>query len=103
FSKLTGPIQELLEALNAVNALPKSAFKNRNMKKNLANKINAAILAVNNAVNNDYSIAIAELNDILKKINGCADKGAPEPNDWIIDCAAQGTVYPHIVSAINQL
>jgi len=38
--------------------------------------------------------------EVLRKADGCADGGSPDPNDWIVDCAAQSQVHPPIVQAI---
>lgn len=50
----------------------------------------------------NYADALGQLqNDILGKTDGCANAGKPDKNDWIITCAAQGTVYPYILVAID--
>ncbi len=101
YSSSSAAIQDLREALLDLNGLSTSVFKNRNMKKSLANKIRGAIAMINNG---DTADALIELkNDILKKIDGCAKKGTPEHNDWITDCTAQGLLYTHITAAIAKL
>jgi len=50
----------------------------------------------------EYEDAVKKLeHDVLKKIDGCALSGKPDKNDWITTCAAQGTVYPYILVAID--
>jgi hypothetical protein len=39
-------------------------------------------------------------NDVIEKTNGCANEGAPDKNDWIITCEAQGQIYFAIQEAI---
>jgi hypothetical protein len=45
-------------------------------------------------------------NDLLAKTDGCDGSGAPDSNDWIIDCAIQGEVFlslDRILAAIMAL
>jgi hypothetical protein len=101
FSAVNPTIQHLLDALQAVNNLPPSAFKNPNMKKTLAKKINNVIESVDSGY---YLLALDKLQgDILKKMDGCDKKGSPEQNDWITNCGAQGEVHPHLALAIAEL
>jgi hypothetical protein len=101
FSAVNPTIQHLLDALQAVNNLPPSAFNNPNMKKTLAKKINNGIESVDSRY---YLQALDKLQgDILKKMDGCDKKGSPEQSDWITNCEAQGEVHPHIALAIAEL
>jgi hypothetical protein len=93
-------IEDLIKAITATNALDSSAFKNRNLRKTLINKINTAIAYMEQGL---YSQAESLLGGILKKMDGCAKKGGPDNNDWIITCEAQTQVYPKIQSAIDEL
>ena len=84
-----------------INLLDPSVFKNANMQKTFINKLNAVIANIDAG---NYADALDQLqNDILKKTDGCAKAGAPDNNDWITNCAAQGQVYPFIIEAINLL
>jgi hypothetical protein len=93
-------IADLINAINAINGLDSSAFKNRNLRKTLNNKINTAIAYMEQGL---YSQADSLLGGILKKVDGCAKKGVPDNNDWIVTCEAQTQVYPNIQSAIDEL
>ena len=94
----TNILNKLADILNAINALPTIVFKNANMQNTLGNKINATVDMINDGLFQD---ALDKLeNDILTKTNGCADTGAPDKNDWINDCPAQGLVYPIVIDAI---
>jgi hypothetical protein len=93
-------IADLINAINAINGLDSSSFKNRNLRKTLTNKINTAIAYVEQGL---YSQADSLLGGILKKVDGCAKNGGPDKNDWIITCEAQIQVYPNIQSAIDEL
>jgi hypothetical protein len=67
----------------------------------LLNRLNAVIQSITAA---DYAAALDQLqNDILAKTDGCAKAGAPDSNDWIRNCNAQGQVYPQIVDLINEV
>ncbi len=89
---------KLQQAIDLVHTLDKSAFKNANMPNALINKINAVIQNIDEGV---IAEALGQLqNDLLQKMNGCADSGAPDANDWIIACAVQGQIYPLIQEAI---
>ena len=68
------------------------------MQNALINKLNAVIASVQSG---NYTGALGQLeNDILGKTDGCANAGAPDNNDWIKDCGAQGLVYPQVLNAI---
>jgi hypothetical protein len=94
-------IDKLIEVIITINNLDPGVFKNSNLVNALTNKINAAIEMINQGL---YQEALDKLqNDILGKTNGCAQTGAPDPNDWIKTCAEQDLVYPLIIDAINLL
>jgi hypothetical protein len=91
----------LIDAINVINSLDPEHFKNKNLKKALTNKINAVLAMIDEG---RYEDALDKLsNDILQKINGCADNGEPDKNDWIITCEAQNMVYPLIIEAMEYL
>jgi hypothetical protein len=51
-----------------------------------------------------YAQAVNMLeNDVLKKVDGCAAKGAPDKDDWIVDCTYQEIVYQRVSRAIEAL
>lgn len=94
-------IQKLNTALNALAGLDPSMFANPGLKKTLANKINRVIANIDEGL---FTEAKNELtNDILPKMDGCAQYGAPDGGDWIITCDAQNQLYPLILSAIEDL
>ncbi len=84
-----------------ITLLSPSDFKNPNMKNTLINKLNTVIANIEAGL---YADALGQLqNDILGKTDGCANSGSPDKNDWIINCTAQGIVYPAILDAIAQV
>ncbi|MBC2713948.1 MAG: hypothetical protein HF978_01415 [Desulfobacteraceae bacterium] len=94
-------VDDLFDAVDAINIIDPEDFKNQNMQNALSNKINAALEAIDQGF---YLEALDKLeNDIHKKINGCAETGAPDKNDWINDCETQDEIYPFIMDAINLL
>lgn len=95
------PITMLMDAVDIINTLPPSSFKNRNMSKPLTNKIAAVISLIEQG---NYAEALDKLNhDILPKMDGCAKAGAPDKNDWITDCDAQEEVYPCLLEVVELL
>lgn len=92
---------KLMQAIDLVHTLDKSTFKNANMRNSLTHKINAVIQTIEQG---PIGGALGQLgNDVLQKMNGCAESGAPDANDWIITCEAQGRIYPLIQEAILAL
>ena len=98
---LDAAVEELMVAVATINELDPSEFKNRNNAKTLVNKINAALKKVEKG---DYDKAIKKLEkDVLAKMDGCAETGAPDKNDWLITAEAQEAVYPSVALAIELL
>ena len=94
-------IENLHWGIDAINGLDSNDFKCRKMQNILTKKINAVLQRVDQGL---YSEALDKLEyDILQKTNGCADIGAPDRNDWITNCSAQGQVYPIIMETIDLL
>jgi hypothetical protein len=94
-------IQKLNAVIDCINAIPSDHFKNKNMKKTLANKLNAVIEDVDRGY---YEDALNKLeHDILAKMDGCANGGSPDKNDWITTCASQACGYQLIWDAIYKL
>lgn len=91
-------IQNLIALIADPMNIPNLAFKNANMRNTLINKLNAVIA---NLEAGNYADALGQLqHDILGKTDGCALAGAPDKNDWIKDCTAQGMVYPELLEII---
>jgi hypothetical protein len=91
----------LSHLIEAINGLMAGDFKNPNMKNTLTNKINAVLQLFDQGLYNDAYDKL--VNDILQKADGCATIGSPDKNDWIINCGAQGQVYPLVIQAISLL
>ncbi len=73
---------------NALDALPNSAFKDgdrdRGLRNAMINILNDVELAV---ASGDIDEAMELLTNLRRHVDGCGL--APDPNDWIVDCAAQ--------------
>jgi hypothetical protein len=71
------------------------------MQNALLNKLNAVIASIEAG---NYSDALGQLqNDILDKTNGCATVGAPDKNDWIVNCPDQSKVYTPLLNIIAEV
>jgi hypothetical protein len=97
-------IDRLEIAIDVINDLPADVFKNKNRAGALTNKLLAVIKQVERG---DYVQARNKLvNDVMAKTSGCAASGAPDNNDWIETCGAQGQIYPlfvEILTILNEL
>jgi hypothetical protein len=94
-------ITALMNAVIAINnELDDSDFNNPNNRNALTLKI---IVVVKNYLQDGYSDSMLDKlrDDIAGKMDGCATVGDPDQNDWIINCPAQGVVYPLIMDAIT--
>jgi len=98
---LTAAIQAVQDCEAEITSLDSSVFKNANMQNTLINKLNAVIAKIEAG---NYADALGQLqNDVLKKTDGCATQGAPDKNDWIKNCDAQGSVYPCLLHSIEMV
>jgi phage gp29-like protein len=95
--------ETLSKAIAILNGFAPAMFKNSHMQSTLTKKIGQVIDQIQQGA---YEEALQKLEqDILGKLDGCAVRTppAPDPNDWIIDCGAQGQVYPLMIEAIGLL
>ena len=93
-------IRALMNTLMAINNLDDSYFNNPNNKNALTLKI---IVVLKNYREDGYSESMLDKlrDDIFGKMDGCVPGGAPDQNDWIINCDAQQIIYPLITNAID--
>ncbi len=98
-SSATAVVQGLQHVQVDVATFGRGVFKNDSMQNALLNKLNAVVAHIEAG---NYAEALEQLeNDILGKTNGCAATGAPDKNDWIRDCGAQGNVRDDIVGVVS--
>jgi hypothetical protein len=111
------PLQLIADLKTYINGLAASSLKNSNGKlaSALVNKLNAVLSQVDAALDETNPAVQDQLlqdaldkirNDILAKTDGCGAAGAPDSNDWIVDCAVQAEVslrLNRILAAITTL
>jgi len=94
-------INEVRQAITAINALSDGSFKNPNLRNALTNKLNAVLRDIDQG---HYQDALNKLqHDVLGKTGGCSSIGSPDKNDWITDCTSQNRVVPALQRALALL
>ena len=94
-------VEKLIETIVEINDLNPEVFRNENLQNTLTNKITAVLEMIEDGEIED---ALNKLeHDILKKIDGCAENGEPDRNDWIQDCESQDLIYTYIMEVISLL
>jgi hypothetical protein len=95
-------IRALTEATEETNKLDPDGLKNGTITRDaLINKINVVLGMIENG---RYENAQHKLTtDLVDNINGCAETGEPDDNDWVITCEGQSQIYPLIIEAIELL
>ncbi|MHC4461352.1 MAG: PKD domain-containing protein [Planctomycetota bacterium] len=95
-------IRVLIDTTEETNDLDPEGLKNGTITRDaLINKINVVLRMVNDG---RYENAHHKLTtDLVDNINGCAETGEPDDNDWVITCEGQSQVYPLIMEVIELL
>ena len=93
--------KELLYVQQTVHSFPKLSLTE--LAKTLCEHLNWVTARGRTKLNACLTALDKLENDILRKTDGCATTGAPDNNDKITDCDAQGQVYPQILVAIDLL
>jgi predicted outer membrane repeat protein len=98
----TSSPQDVLDRLiDIVVGLDPASLTNPNTGDTLVNKLQATIALIDAGL---YQDALMKLqHDILPKTDGCALRGQPDKDDWIITCEGQQQVYPLVLQAIQLL
>ena len=106
------PLGIVTELMDMVEDVPESFLKNKNNSLPISKKLYVVLNTISKAdeeVNpvkreNLYHASLQKLtHDILPKTDGCALAGAPDSNDWILDCEIQADFYDPIISLIDML
>jgi hypothetical protein len=93
--------REVRSLQKVIADLPPTAFKHCKLQNSLLSKLNAVLHSIRE---HRYSHALQQLqNDILVKTNGCATAGAPDKNDWIVNCPDQSKVYTPLLNIIAEI
>jgi len=100
--KIDDFIDPLMRAIIELNGLDDGDFKHLSDRDVLTKKIIVVLLNYLKG-NIDQSMLDKLTDDIGGKMDGCAEKGDVDANDWIINCPAQDKVYPYIQEAIAAL
>lgn len=91
----------LRRAIEIVRGLDPASLRNPNAGNTLGNKMEAVISLIEAE---RYQDALSKLQkDVLPKIDGCALRGEPDKDDWIVTCEAQQGVYPVVLQAAELL
>jgi hypothetical protein len=92
------------EALNIVMALPPASVTTKGNQTALGNFLTQVLAALQS---NDLEVARKKLDDALRRVDGCVLRGqvdGPGPErDWVVDCAAQESVYWPLRNALDAI
>ena len=100
--KIDDFIDPLMRAIIELNGLDDGDFKHLSDRDVLTQKIIVVLLNYLKG-NIDQNMLDKLTDDIAGKMDGCAETGDVDGNDWIINCPAQDKVYPYIQEAIAAL
>ncbi len=78
----------------------KSKNKNRNNERWFTNQVDAVLENIEAEL---FADALDSANNILGKVNGCADEGSSDKNDRILNRDAQGEIHPLVIELIDLL
>lgn len=97
-----GSPQDVLDTtIGIVAGLDPGSLTNPNTGDTLVNKLQATIALIEAGLYRDAMMKLQH--DILPKTDGCALRGQPDKDDWIITCEGQQQVYPLVLQAIQLL
>jgi len=100
--KIDDFIDPLMQIVIELNGLDDGDFKHLGDRDVLTQKVIVVLLNYLKG-NIDQSMLDKLTDDIDGKMDGCAEKGDIDANDWIINCPAQDKVYPYLEEAIAAL
>jgi hypothetical protein len=91
----------LLEACQTISELGPENFSSEDAAIALTTTIDAMFAMLDDGL---YFEALAVLdNDVLQRIDGCANTGEPDEDDWIRSIEGQAIVYPLVIETIELL
>jgi len=100
--KIDDFIDPLMQIVIELNGLDDGDFKHLGDRDVLTQKVIVVLLNYLKG-NIDQSMLDKLTDDIGGKMDGCAEIGDVDANDWIINCPAQDKVYPYLEEAIAAL
>jgi hypothetical protein len=99
------PLETAIEAIEQLQtdiaSMPRSAFRYVLSKRLLTLELNLVIASLEMGRNRVALILLK--NNILPTTDGCFKNGVPDRQDWIVDCGAQGIVYPELQEIITMV
>ena len=98
-------VSDLRTALNGLadsdyQADSKNKNKDENNRQWFSKKVDALEANIEDELFED---ALDNANNILRKVDGCENSSAPDRNDKILNCTAQGVIYPLVIELIDLL
>ncbi|SPF47947.1 exported hypothetical protein [Syntrophobacter sp. SbD1] len=90
----------LKDLVTLIGSLDCKAFKNCSMRNELICMLHDVTTDVEFQCGGD---ALNDLNHILGRVDGCTASGAPDRDDWIIDCQSQEMVYQQLTAIIAEV
>jgi len=100
--KIDDFIDPLMQIVIELNGLDDGDFKHLGDRDVLTQKVIVVLLNYLKG-NIDQSMLDKLTDDIGGKMDGCAEMGDVDANDWIINCPAQDKIYPYLEEAIAAL
>ena len=100
--KIDDFIDPLMQIVIELNGLDDGDFKHLGDRDVFTQKVIVVLLNYLKG-NVDQSMLDKLTDDIGGKVDGCAEIGDVDANDWIINCPAQDKVYPYLEEAIAAL
>jgi len=99
-SQLTEIHTLLKNLIDYIGSLDRRDFKNCSMRNDLIRMLQDVMTDVEQRHQGD---SLNDLNGIVRRVDGCTVSGAPDRDDWIIDCQAQTAVYSQLMSIISEV
>jgi hypothetical protein len=91
----------LLEACQTISELPPENFDSEESAIELTTTIDAMFAMLDDGL---YFEALLVLdNDVLQRLDGCANTGQPDEDDWITSVEGQALLYPLVIETIELL
>ncbi len=92
----------LQQAIDTINAMPlgRAQFANRAAKHIMTKKLTRAI---HNVDHDRLLLAKIQVHLVLRRLDGCADFGVPDRNDWLNKCVHQNAAHPLLETALDML
>jgi len=95
---------QIAKALNMIGALTSEQVTTRGNRQALQNYLTQALAALQAG---DLGEALSKLTQAIERTDGCVIRGIPDGNgsgrDWVVDCAAQLTIYEKLTAAGDAL